>query len=537
MKPLAWQADFVRVGVPALLAVRDGAAPWAISIPTGGGKTYGAALLLRALLDAGELPDRVVVVTPRLRLVDDIRGALGIVFPAEMVGVFSGEEKDFRRVTVTTYASLGTVIERWGCDLLVCDEAHRASGERADGFVRSVPWRFGLSATLYRGDGGKIAGFERVLMRVTWDEATANGWIVPYDHRVLRASTFASIKGDDEEIRALHGALAMILEAGGPAALGPGLMTAPDGPTARKMAEIATAAGLRTAAVDYRQTEAEQDALIEDLRFGRLDALLTVSLLTEGVDLPWLRWIALTAKCGSDVLLAQFIGRAVRALRFSKFPEQERYGEKVAAVVFDPGHQFHPARLGKEAALGFGGVVLKALPKTPAKRAAACIARLDALPENVAVQPIEEWSVALRDFALVKAGAAWRELPGARILADRYERAMPTPAAWWRALDRTWTACRLWVFPHAHREAVDLLIKRGIEGWAVPRGVVGDLGLFARWVLSRARISRERERAVAGSLTGAARYQVTARERQRHVITLPEGLPLPGETMEEAEGA
>lgn len=537
MKPLAWQAEFVRVGLPALLEVRDGAAPWAVSIPTGGGKTYGMALLLRALADAGEMPGRVVVVTPRLRLVDDIRGALLILFGEEDVGVFSGDEKDFRRVTVTTYASLGTVIERWGCDLLVCDEAHRTGGEQADRLVRSIPWRFGLSATLYRGDGRKIAGFERVLMCVTWDEATAAGWIVPYDHRVLKAATWARIGGDDPEIRALHGTLAMIEEAGGATALGPGLMTAPDGATARKMAEIAVAAGLRTAAVDYQQSEREQDALIEDLRFGRLDALVTVTLLTEGVDLPWLRWIALTAKCSSDVLLAQFIGRAVRACRFERFPEQERLGEKKAAIVFDPGHQFHPARLGKEAALGWGGIVLKKLPKTPEKRAAACIARLEALAENVAVQPLEEWSVALRDHALMKAGAAWRSLPDVRILSGQAERAMPAPREWLRRLERLWKPARLFVFPHRQREAIGALIERGIGGWGLRAGVVADVGLFLRWASVQAGLGQQRARVVTGRLSGALRYQVAAQVKSPFHVVLPEDLPMPGETVQEAQEA
>ena len=535
MRPLAWQAELVRVGLPALLDVRAGAAPWAISIPTGGGKTYGAALLLRALRDAGEMPARVVVVTPRLRLVDDIRAALGIVFSSPEIGVVSGEEKDFRRITVTTYASLGTVIERWGCDLLVCDEAHRSSGDQADRLVRSIPWRVGLSATLYRGDNNKIAGFERVLMRVTWDEATANGWIVPYDHRVLGVATWARIGGaDDPEVSALHGALAMIEEAGGARAIGPGLMTAPDGATARRMAQIATDAGLRTAAVDYQQSEREQDATIEDLRYGRLDAIVTVTLLTEGVDLPWLRWIALTASCGSDVLLAQFIGRAVRALRFDRFPEQAHLGEKKAAIVFDPGHQFHPARLGKEAALGYGGEVLRPLPRSPEKRAAACIARLEKLPENVAVEPLDQWSVALRDHALARAGAAWRTLPGARIITSPAERALFTPPAWWREIEKLWKPARLFVFPHRQREAIGLLIERAIAGWSVPRGVVADLGIFLRWAASRAKLGREQARAVAERLSGPARYAAAARVRDPYLIRLPEDLPIPGETAAEA---
>ena len=107
MKPLDWQAELVRLGLPELLAVRDRrAGPWAASVVTGGGKTYGIALLLRALKNAGELPARVVVATSRLSLVEDITATLLLLFEPDEIGEWSGEEKRAARIVAPALAFL-----------------------------------------------------------------------------------------------------------------------------------------------------------------------------------------------------------------------------------------------------------------------------------------------------------------------------------------------------------------------------------------------------------------------------------------------
>lgn len=539
MRPLEWQDRLVALGLPELLAVRDGRAkPWAASVVTGGGKTYGTALLLRALLDAGELPERVVLATSRLSLIADLRRALLLLFPAEMVGEWSGERKAWARICVTTYDSLDVVIEKFGCDLLGCDEAHRTGSEIRTDVVTSIPWRFGMSATLYRGqESATIPGFERVLLRVGWEEAVSNGWIVDYEHRLLTREEWASVEGEGD-VRALQGALAMIAAAGGPSRVGPILMLAPDGATAEMMAKIATAAGVRTAAIGQADRKDERAAKIAAHRFGELDALITVDLLTEGVDMPWIRVVALTAIIGSDVKLAQVVGRGCRALRFSAFPEAERFGPKDRMVLLDPAGQFHPGRLGKEERLGLGGEVLKPLPKDPEKRAAACVGWLEKLPLAVAYEPLDAWSSALRDLALRANGPEWRAVN--RPLLDATERGYPAPVAWWRELAGLARVGLEVVQPKEQREAIRLVISAGMAkvsgggmfgGVEAMRGVVTDLILFLRWVAARAEKASE----AANQIRGREQKDFIRRAmvRKPWMVVVPEGVLLPGEVVGE----
>ena len=534
--PLEWQARLVEIGLPELLAVRDGkATPWAASVVTGGGKTYGIALLLQALLDAGEMPARVVIATSRLALVEDITAALLILFPAEMIGEWSGEEKREGRIVVTTYASLGACLEG-GCDLLVCDEAHRSGAEGAAKLVLSVPWRFGVSATLYRGQKDEtIPGFDRVILRVGWKEAVERGWIVDYEHRLLERSAWAHVEGTGE-VRALAAALAMIAEMGGPEKTGPILFLAPDGATAELMAARATAAGVRTRAIGQGHSRRERAEMIADHRFGRLDALITVDLLTEGVNLPWLRVVALTAIVGSDVKIAQIVGRGCRALRMADYPEQARFGPKERMVLLDPARQFHPARLGKAERLGVGDVVIERLPRDPEKRAAMAIGRLDRLPLAVAVEPIETWSGALRDLALRALGPEARALPQYRPMMDPTERGFPGTRSGWVEAARLLQDAEKSIEPKEQRAAIKLIVGRGqasVTGatlldrpMEVGRGVVSDLSIFLRWVAGRTRDAREKARHIRpGTWAHVNRAKVMATAR----VVVPESVLLPGE--------
>jgi superfamily II DNA or RNA helicase len=68
--------------------------------------------------------------------------------------------------------------------------------------------------------------------------------------------------------------------------------------------------------------------------------LVHVSLLTEGVNLPWVRCVALRVLQGSRVRFAQYVGRALRRSR-----------GKSKAVLLDPRGLMQTHRLTYEAAL------------------------------------------------------------------------------------------------------------------------------------------------------------------------------------------
>jgi superfamily II DNA or RNA helicase len=137
---------------------REAVARWAanngrgsVVLPTGAGKTLVA---LHAIHETGR---GACILTPTRALVNQWFAQLADAFGAERVGTFYGDEKDVRAITVSTYHSAFTLLERYGTrfDLIVCDEVHHLSdtpeGE-AKGWhdaLRIAPAarRLGLTAT------------------------------------------------------------------------------------------------------------------------------------------------------------------------------------------------------------------------------------------------------------------------------------------------------------------------------------------------------------------------------------------------------
>ena len=122
-----------------------------VVLPTGAGKT------LVALMVIDELRTGACIVAPTRALVAQWFTQLADAFGSERVGAYYGDEKEVRALTVTTYHSAFTLLERWGeqFPLLVLDEVHHLADANA-GEARAwhdhlriapSPFRLGLTAT------------------------------------------------------------------------------------------------------------------------------------------------------------------------------------------------------------------------------------------------------------------------------------------------------------------------------------------------------------------------------------------------------
>jgi superfamily II DNA or RNA helicase len=122
-----------------------------VVLPTGAGKT------LVALMAIDELRVGACIVAPTRALVAQWFTQLADAFGSERVGAYYGDEKEVRALTVTTYHSAFTLLERWGdrFPLLVLDEVHHLA-DTTHGEARSwhdhlriapSPFRLGLTAT------------------------------------------------------------------------------------------------------------------------------------------------------------------------------------------------------------------------------------------------------------------------------------------------------------------------------------------------------------------------------------------------------
>jgi hypothetical protein len=174
---------------------------------------------------------------------------------------------------------------------------------------------------------------------------------------------------------------------------GPGIVSALDIEDAEAHAAYLTAHGIPARAIHSKQDEQERADLLERLRVGELRALVHVALLAEGVDLPWLRWLALRRPTKARVRFVQELGRVLRVVSHHEpwaADDLARWGEKRHAMILDPHDALgalglkHPDQLGKVAQ------VLEEEERRNEK--AEREAQIRAIPGPVAVGAIQAWA-------------------------------------------------------------------------------------------------------------------------------------------------
>ena len=227
----------------------------------------------------------------------------------------------------------------YGVGLLICDEAHKTE---CDTFVQAMelmePFAaVGFTATPFR-DSSKdsLSLFEKcqgmhspLLYRYGPREGLRDGVVVPWQ---IVPWTGEQAELDDACLQIVKGAK------------GPGVVSASSVADAEKFVERLRDAGIPSDSLHYKSGRDRKRELLSELESGKVKCIVAVNMLTEGVDLPWLRWLCLRRQMSSRVAFAQFVGRALRACE-----------GKTHAVLYDPWNLFDTHRISHSAALQ-GGV-------------------------------------------------------------------------------------------------------------------------------------------------------------------------------------
>ena len=321
--PRKWQAEALPVIIEGLKARKRGV----VCAVMGAGKSIlQSELCYLAMQKAGE---RAIVVTaPKQKLVRQLAATLAARCGEDNVGTFYADKKEHdRRIVVACNASaakLATVLEEAGRSvaLMICDEAHGTEGEKLKSSIDAIkPTSLvGFTATPFRSaESERLELFDDVFYRYTIVDATRDGVLVPMKHQPWDEHSTPEI---DEAC------LSMVARFG----VGPGIVSASSIADAEGFAEELCRAGVNAEAIHSRQKVAEREDKLERLRVGELDALVHCSLLSEGVDLPWLRWICLRRRVEARVRFLQELGRV---LRIDPDPRED-LGPKDEGVVMDP---------------------------------------------------------------------------------------------------------------------------------------------------------------------------------------------------------
>ncbi len=310
---------------------------------TGSGKSVLIAALCACIqCDDDEI---IVVSTSRQKLVKQIRETIKDRLEAddflaqEQVGAFYADAKQIRKVTVCCNDSMGNLAEalsRIGkrCGYWICDELHHSQNrtmlEAASALM--APYAIGFSATPFRANEKQgISSFDTVIVKYGVHEALNDKCIVPWE-----------VRGWEGAETDLDSACIEMMKACGKR----GIVNAVSIDDAVLFSQKCTDSGYAVEAVHSKQSDAENDRIINDMRTGKIQAICHVDLMTEGVNIEEILHLTMRRVVGSRVRFCQELGRGVRS-----FTDPMTGEEKTRLICNDPSDLFGVFRLNYEAVL------------------------------------------------------------------------------------------------------------------------------------------------------------------------------------------
>ena len=281
----------------------------------------GKSVLIAAICEA--LPDlRVVVTTPKIRLVEQLAATIGNGCGTHYThGKYAGE-----RVVVACNASASSLPRDW--DLWISDEAHSTESEQMKAVEEALRPRaaIGFTATPFRALRTEdLSLWSSLIVEYGAADAFRDG--------VCVRPTLVTWDGGETTID--EACIEMIGRMSGP-----GVANATSIRDAEHFAARLEARGIAATSIHSRLAAHAQRARLEALERGDVRCIVHVNMLSEGVDLPWLRWICLRRDVRSRVRFCQEVGRILRA-----------YPGKTTAYLLDPNDLFDAFGLTYEAML------------------------------------------------------------------------------------------------------------------------------------------------------------------------------------------
>jgi superfamily II DNA or RNA helicase len=293
--------------------------------PTASGKTIAAAGFVEAARTEG-----VLILTHRRLLVDQFRRELkDHGYGSRVADIILGDAKPRKTnpITIQTYAWFARHVDevsRTAYQLVICDEAHTALGEKTSAAIRRFhePIYVGMTATEELIAKQVSDVFPASVDDLPLSDAARRGLIAPL--RSLRVPPVAAINsvpivGGDFEERALaaaldHEALNMAAATLYRERFGdtPGIVYAAGVDHAYHLATAFRAAGVKAEAVSGRTSPTKLAQVLAAYERGEIDVLINAMLLAEGWNSPRATVVMHLAPTASKRVYQQRIGRIMR---------------------------------------------------------------------------------------------------------------------------------------------------------------------------------------------------------------------------------
>ena len=295
-----------------------------VVLATGLGKTYLAAFFARKF-------KRVLFIAHREEFLRQAQRSFLHVHPAKTTGFFNAAEKDIEADFVfASIYSLGSRhnMERFNpddFDLIVVDEFHHAAAptyERVLDYFRPK-FLLGITATLDRMDNKDVYAIcdGNVAISIHFLEAIERGWLAPfkyygvYDDTDYSQITWRGTRYDEEEL------LGVQLREDFAQKIYEGYLEHRQTRTivfcssvrqATFMNDYFRRQGIRSMVLHGQTPANERRKATERLEAGELEAIFTVNLCNEGVDIPKVDTLLFIRPTESLTVYTQQIGRGLR---------------------------------------------------------------------------------------------------------------------------------------------------------------------------------------------------------------------------------
>ncbi len=312
-----------------------------IVAPTAFGKSYIVALI------AYEVQVKTLIVVPRVKLRKQLIATLQEAFGADKVGRL----KDGRAIAVENIDSIDPSLDvkaKYGYDCVIIDEFHHSAAktyrDANKKAWKGVYFRFGLTATPFRGDDEENMVLEgmlsKVIYRVKYGDAVKRGRVLPVkayyielpnqsnpdedpaDDTRTYAQVYSQLVVKNKHRSEAAAKLATLLHDSGVSTM----VLVKEVAHGREISELI---GCPLATGE----DADSDYILDDFVKGVLGAIVATSgIAGEGVDTKPCEWVILAGGGKSKIAFMQAVGRAMRL-----------HGDKECCTVVlfkDPSHKF-----------------------------------------------------------------------------------------------------------------------------------------------------------------------------------------------------
>lgn len=295
-----------------------------VVMATGLGKTYLAAFFARRF-------SRVLFIAHREEILRQAKRSFERVMPDRTGGLYDGNQKEENADMV--FASIFTLsmkkhlhaFQPDSFDLIVVDEFHHAAASSYERVLRYFRPRFllGITATPDRNDNKDVYALcdGNVAYRIDFIEAVRRGWLAPFRYYgIYDDIDYSQIKWlgnryDEEQLlqaQLREEVAEKILRAWEQYKKTRTLVFCSSVRQADFLSEYFQGHGYRTVSLHSKQTAISRKKAIAMLERRELDAIFTVDLFNEGVDIPSVDTLLFVRPTESLTVFTQQVGRGLR---------------------------------------------------------------------------------------------------------------------------------------------------------------------------------------------------------------------------------